>query len=252
MSMEPGWYPDPFSSGGYVRWWDGQRWGASTSVGAATPVSDQPGAPVALPPPAPMPAAPEASADRGAPPPFPVATYGARVGARIIDWVLQGLLTTPFFLWLLWPSFSTLLGALPSDGSMPSDAAIQRFQSDVVGRSLALSALSLVVSFLYEVPQNVVWGRTLGKRVTRIRIRAMAADTGISWLQAVVRWATYSIGSLVTNGLFGVLDYLWPLWDRPFRQALHDKTARTVVVPAVARAVPATDAQHPYGGVPFD
>jgi hypothetical protein len=28
----------------------------------------------------------------------------------------------------------------------------------------------------------------------------------------------------------GLLDALWPLWDRPLHQCLHDKVASTVVV----------------------
>ena len=37
MAMAPGWYQDPFSTTGYVRWWDGERWGASTALPEGTP-----------------------------------------------------------------------------------------------------------------------------------------------------------------------------------------------------------------------
>ncbi len=38
-------------------------------------------------------------------------------------------------------------------------------------------------------------------------------------------------GTVIAGGLFLLLDDLWPLWDKPWQQALHDKAAKTVVVP---------------------
>lgn len=231
MSMEPGWYPDPFSSGGYVRWWDGQRWGASTSVGATELVGGQPGAPVPLPPPMPPLSGRGPSADGREQAPFALATWGSRAVARIIDALIEGAITTPFVLWLIWPAMQRYLDAAPADGSAPSDAVMTAFRTDVLAVSWQFTLISAAVSFAYQVPQNVRWGRTVGKRILRIRIRPLAEDVPLSWGRATIRWATYTVGVTLTNGLFGLVDYLWPLWDRPWRQALHDKTARTVVVP---------------------
>ena len=224
MAMEPGWYPDPFSSGGYLRWWDGQRWGASTSVST---LPEGPGAPASPPPPPPMPAyaAPAVA-------PFALAPWGSRAIARIIDSLLEGVLSLPFVMWLVWPAMQRLLAAVPSDGSSPSDAAVSAFQSDVLAASTAITLVSLTVALLYEVPQNKRWGRTLGKRALGIRIRPRDADGPLGWGQVLARWGAFEAMSIVAGGLLLVIDLLWPLWDRPFRQALHDKAARTVVVPA--------------------
>jgi uncharacterized RDD family membrane protein YckC len=243
MSMEPGWYPDPFSSGGYIRWWDGERWGASTSVSTTAPVNDQPGVPIQLPPPpSPGTASGSGSTPLGAPAyadpegrsrsvaPIPLASWPQRAGARIIDALIEGAIGTPFVVWLVWPAYSTLRDATP-DGALPSSGAITEFTNAVGAVSVAATVITLVVGFLYQVPQNVRWGRTVGKRVVGLRIRPLAEDGSLSWPQATVRWATYAIGSALTQGLFGIIDYLWPLWDKPWRQALHDKTARTIVVP---------------------
>jgi uncharacterized RDD family membrane protein YckC len=224
MSMQPGWYPDPFSSGGYVRWWDGQRWGASTSVGVGTDPSAPPSPP---PPPAP---APGAVAPLAPGSDAPLATWRSRALARIIDALIEGVLSLPFVLWLIWPALQKFFEAMPADGSPPSAAATATFQSEVLAVSIPLTVVSVVVTFLYQVPQNVAWGRTLGKRVLGIRIRSFAHDGTPGWGQSTVRWGTYTVGTLLTNGLFAVVDYLWPLWDKPWRQALHDKTARTLVV----------------------
>ena len=38
-------------------------------------------------------------------------------------------------------------------------------------------------------------------------------------------------GQLVIGFVFVLIDCLWPLWDKPWQQAIHDKAAKTVVVP---------------------
>ena len=42
---------------------------------------------------------------------------------------------------------------------------------------------------------------------------------------------SYAVGAAIVGGLFSIVDYLWPFWDKPWRQTIHDKTARTTVVP---------------------
>jgi uncharacterized RDD family membrane protein YckC len=238
-SMPAGWYPDPFSTTGYVRWWDGERWGASAPAPVAPP------APAATPvqgsgawstPVAPMPP-PPAYGGYGAPAygvpvaTFRVATWGSRAIARIIDSLIETVLTLPFAVWLMWPAFRDFIDTLPTDGSTPDESALLAFQTQLFGLSLALSLISAVVTFLYEVPMNVRSGQTLGKRMLGIRIRPLAQDVPLTWAQASIRWGTYTVGAMVAGGLFTLLDYLWPLWDKPWSQALHDKAAKTVVVP---------------------
>lgn len=251
MSMQPGWYPDPFSSGGYVRWWDGQRWGASQSAPAPGPATAAPATAPAptgwIDPSVPLPLPPPTAPDSGIPgygapaygapygaaiATFPLASWGSRAVARIIDSVIVAVLSMPIAITLLWPAISDFVASAPADGSLPSDASMAAFQAQLLGLSLTLSLLSAAITFAYEVPQNVRWGRTLGKRVMGIRIRPLAQDVPLTWAQATIRWGTYTVGVLVAGGFFTLLDYLWPLWDKPWRQALHDKTAKTVVVPA--------------------
>jgi uncharacterized RDD family membrane protein YckC len=160
-----------------------------------------------------------------------LASYGQRALALILDLVLEGIVLVPAILVIVWPSITRLVDSLPADGT-PSQDAITRYQSDILAMSWQLTVVSVIVTFLYQVPQNAIWGRTVGKRVVGIRIRPFAADGRLTWLQATIRWGTYTAGTLLTNGLFAILDLAWPLWDRPWRQALHDKTARTIVVAA--------------------
>ena len=233
MAMEPGWYPDPFSSGGYVRWWDGERWGASTSAGTTAPTSNAPGNPVPMPPP-PAPASyggagyAEARPDA---PPIPLATWPQRAAARILDSLIEGVIALPFVLWLVWPAVQRFVDAVPTDGSAPSQEAMTALQGDLLAVSTTITVIAVVVSLLYQAPQNKRWGRTVGKRALGIRIRPFAADGPLTWGQVLSRWAVFEVFSLIVGGLLLIIDCLWPLWDKPWRQALHDKVARTIVVP---------------------
>ena len=196
--MEPGWYPDPFSSGGYVRWWDGERWGASTSVGTTAPTSSPPGAPVPLPPPPPAmpppagyPGAQYSAAPGQASAPLPLASWVSRAMAWLLDSFAMGLLALPFTAWLVWPAVQRLVDSLQATSSTSAQAALSTFQSDIGSASTALLVVSVVVSLVYTVPQNRRWGQTLGKRALGIRIRPLAEDVQLSWAQVLLRWIVF-------------------------------------------------------------
>ena len=80
MSMAAGWYPDPFSSAAYLRWWDGTAWSSQTRLAQNPPAQ--------TPPPALAPQAPPYQVPYGTPypgpyaarptAPFPLATWGLR------------------------------------------------------------------------------------------------------------------------------------------------------------------------------
>lgn len=228
MSMAAGWYPDPFSSAGYLRWWDGTRWTSQTTL----PVDPQ--APAAQPQPV---AAPYPQHGYGAPAQvatFRVASWGARLAAYLIDALLMSVVLVPVYVVMLWPALRDFIDSIPTDGSRVPVATMTTFEARVLGMSLAMSLVSLVVMFLYMVPQNVRYGRTVGKRVLGIRIRMLAEDRNPRWSEATIRYAVFGLGTAVAGGIFVLVDCLWPLWDKPWAQALHDKAAKTVVVP-VAR-----------------
>jgi uncharacterized RDD family membrane protein YckC len=259
MTMARGWYSDPFSSA-YLRWWDGERWTASTVVAGQGPPPAPPGSP------APPPAAPTVTptAPTAAPPPygqppaygqpspyaqqppwgpysappwppqvatFPLASWGSRFAARLIDWLILAVVLLPVGIALLWSPFRDFINSLPTDGRGPSQQVITDFYAQIFGRVMALTVLSLVLQFVYEVPQLVAYGRTPGKRLMGLRIRPLAEDRLPSWREATIRWGVVALGSIVGGGLFTLLDDLFPLWDKPWQQTLHDKAAKTVVVP---------------------
>lgn len=240
MSMQPGWYPDPFSSGGYVRWWDGQRWGQSTAVTQADAgTMTDPGAPVPLPPPAPAPMPPQGAGGPAELPldadglPVPLATWGSRAIAKIIDWVIESVIAAPFILFVVRDAFLRFwdaVQALPADTVTVPPPVMTQLTTDVTAQLVPITVVTVLVGFLYTVPQDAIWNRTLGKRMLGIRIRPKVSDGRLGWLRATVRWAVWTVFAEAFSGLLLLLDILWPLWDRPWRQAIHDKAATTIVV----------------------
>jgi uncharacterized RDD family membrane protein YckC len=87
------------------------------------------------------------------------------------------------------------------------------------------------VQFAYEVPQLVKYGQTVGKRITKIRVRPLAEDRLPSMKEATIRFGVIALGGVFGQGVFTLLDFLFPLWDKPWQQSLHDKAAKTIVVP---------------------
>ncbi|MGV9777085.1 RDD family protein, partial [Streptosporangium sp. NPDC003464] len=100
----------------------------------------------------------------------------------------------------------------------------------------------------YEVFMLGRNGTTLGKQIIGIKVVPVGGqlvsniDMGSALKRALVLFGSYIVNglsallgflSLLVNlvvGVFVLVDVLWPLWDKPLQQALHDKVAKTVVV----------------------
>ncbi len=87
-------------------------------------------------------------------------------------------------------------------------------------------AVLLVIGLLYEVLPTAKWGRTLGKKLCGIQVRDIEAHEPPTFGGALKRWLVYGVLGLLA---VGVLNVLWCVFDRPWRQCWHDKAARTFV-----------------------
>jgi uncharacterized RDD family membrane protein YckC len=241
-SMPAGWYPDPFSSGGYVRWWDGERWGQSTALepGQAPPpppsgARRQPGQ--AQPAyswttpdqaRAAYPTGAQASGDVAFDGTY-LASYGQRVLAFLLDVVIQSVVLVPLIIWLEGPLYADLSAALDANGGQLTQAMFDSLVKQAQQNSLSLTIATLLVTGVYVIPQVALYGRTLGKRAVGLRVRSLAGAGDVTWRQSIIRWSVVAVGWSICSVLL-VVDFLWPLWDKPARQAVHDKGARTIVV----------------------
>lgn len=138
-----------------------------------------------------------------------LATWGQRFGASLLDFVIVMV------------PLGIVLGA----------AGVGTFRSGDDGVNYSVgnlgSVINMAVWFLYTALMHQRGGQTLGKRIVKIRVVAEGGaplDTK-TWIRSGVQtvlWVTC---------LGGLLDHLWPLWDKN-RQTLHDKAAATYVVTA--------------------
>jgi uncharacterized RDD family membrane protein YckC len=171
----------------------------------------------------------------------PLASYGQRAGAFIIDWILQLLLGLVFGGYFLWQAMADYMrGALDmanqvEAGTQPDiQGLIERVDA---GALMVYSIIGIGVFFLYQWYFLKRSGQTPGKAVCNISVRELARP-GVPSSAAVLRRVGFAVALFVLQalpllGLFGfvgrILDLLWPAWDQQ-RQALHDKAAGTVVV----------------------
>ncbi|MFD7238083.1 RDD family protein [Streptomyces syringium] len=87
----------------------------------------------------------------------------------------------------------------------------------------------LLFGVLYEALPTAKWGRTLGKKLCGVRVLDIESHDTVPFGAALRRWLVYGVlGVLVV----GVVNVLWCLVDRPWRQCWHDKAARTFVASA--------------------
>ncbi|GGV32965.1 RDD family protein [Streptomyces spectabilis] len=143
----------------------------------------------------------------------PLADSGKRVLARIIDMVLVGIVV-----WALSWLFGTHEYDLDPD---KVDA----------GKSFGQSLLAAVLYIAYDSYFISKSGQTLGKKWLGMRV-ANLNDGATPTLQsalarAAVLWVPFAFCcACVWTAICGG----WSFFDKPYKQGLHDKAAKTVVV----------------------
>lgn len=145
----------------------------------------------------------------------PLADSGKRVLARIIDMVLVGIVVG---------LLSWLFGTAAYD-----------IDPDEVntGKSFGQSLLAAVLYIAYDTYMISKTGQTLGKKWLGMRV-ANLNDGATPTLQtalarAAVLWLPFAfccacVWTVICGG--------WSFFDKPYKQGLHDKAAKTVVVSA--------------------
>lgn len=147
----------------------------------------------------------------------PLATLGQRFLARVIDTVILVALDI---------TMSSLV--LRGDMAHPRDASY--------GKQVLVGMLTFVLYFAYEGAMTAARGQTLGKMALRIRAARLsdgAVPGPAGWRRAAVYALPGVLSAVLIGPLFWLLNSLWCTWDKPYRQCLHDKAAKTVVVAAV-------------------
>ncbi|GAB3212142.1 RDD family protein [Marinactinospora thermotolerans] len=170
----------------------------------------------------------------GAPPTGGIAEWWQRLVARIIDAVI---VFVPVFLVNLLLG-SVLLSARPILIDPETNQVVP--SGSLVAMTLLMLVISTVIVLLYEGLCLMKWGATVGKRALGLRVvpqrgpRGVGLPPGTSFLRALAWWIYVPLNFVPVvswfSWLWPIINGLWPLWDRPDRQSLNDKIARTVVV----------------------
>ncbi|WP_234104883.1 RDD family protein, partial [Streptomyces venezuelae] len=154
------------------------------------------------------------------------AGLGRRLLARLVDTLVLGALVGAAAFPLVTAALDHIDGKI--EAAKQSGATVQVWLVDgttSVQFGIALAAF-LVIGVLYEVLPVAKWGRTLGKKLCGIEVRDIEAHQPPRFGAALRRWLVYGVLGLLA---IGVLNVLWCLFDRPWRQCWHDKAARTFV-----------------------
>ncbi|ELP70572.1 RDD family protein [Streptomyces turgidiscabies] len=143
----------------------------------------------------------------------PLADGGRRVLARLIDMILVGVVV-----WLLTWGFN--VNEYDVDGDKIE-----------YGRSIGQSAIAAVLYIAYDTILISRTGQTLGKKWLHLRVANLDNGATPSVQSALVRslvlWIPFAfccacIWTAISGG--------WSFFDKPYKQGLHDKAAKTVVV----------------------
>ncbi|MET9673332.1 RDD family protein [Streptomyces sp. NPDC006482] len=153
----------------------------------------------------------------------PLAESGRRILARLIDWLIVAvplaIIGIPFDIYT----------RATEDGSDFGDTV----NSLNGGSQLVFQLITIVAYVAYDTVMTAKYGQTLGKKLLKLRV-AMLNDGSTppmsqSLLRAVVLWLPALICCAC---LWPLLLLILILVDKPYKQGLHDKAAKTVVVTA--------------------
>ncbi len=178
------------------------------------------GSPPPAPPPPPY-GSPAQPPSGGAAPVY--ADMGRRLGARLIDGILVGIVLV-------------VLGGILFGGAATQVTVDQQTGQVTEGTGALIAAylsyifLALVLTLAYEVVLIALRGATVGKQLLGIKVVREADGQIPGWAPSALRWLIPQLGGLVC-GIGQLVVYLSPLWDATKRnQGWHDKVAKTLVV----------------------
>ncbi|MFI9718041.1 RDD family protein [Streptomyces sp. NPDC052396] len=157
------------------------------------------------------------------------ASLGRRLAARLVDTLLLGGVVSTVAI-PLWNKSVAHIDTKVDQARRSGQTVTVWLLDGTTGTYLAVVlAVLLVAGVLYEALPMAKWGRTLGKKLCGVRVLGIESHDTPSFGEALRRWLVYGLlGALA----IGVLNVLWALFDRPWRQCWHDKAAGTFVAAA--------------------
>ncbi|NSC21929.1 RDD family protein, partial [Streptomyces albus subsp. chlorinus] len=154
------------------------------------------------------------------------AALGRRFGARLVDLVL----TLAVGAGAAFPFVGKAVDHIEAKVDAVEQAGVTQrvwLIDGTTGVYLAV-VLGVLLAFglLYEVLPTARWGRTLGKKLFGLSVANIEGHDRPGFGKSCLRWLVHGVLGVLVVGLVNVA---WCLFDRPWRQCLHDKVAGTFV-----------------------
>ena len=169
-----------------------------------------------------------------------LAPLGARLAARLIDIAVVFLLNVLVNGWFVWrfvqevrPLSDELTRRWLAGDS--STEGLPQVSAQADGLQVAILVIAVALWFAYEVPALAGSGQTFGKRLLGLKVVSLTEQQQLGFGGSFRRWNLLGLPVFLWSCcgigfLLQLIDCMFPLFDRPLRQALHDKRALTVVV----------------------
>ncbi|MGK5500143.1 RDD family protein [Streptomyces sp. URMC 125] len=154
------------------------------------------------------------------------AGLGRRLGARLVDGLVTAAVTGAVAFPFVGPSVDHFREQVEEVEQAGVTRQVWLVDGTTGGYLAIVLGAFLLFGLLYEVLPTARWGRTLGKRLFGVTVLGIEEQDTPSFGAALRRWLVYGVLSLVG---IGVVNALWCLFDKPWRQCWHDKAARTFV-----------------------
>lgn len=225
MKAAPGWYQDPGGAPGQLRYYDGQQW------------TEHRAAPAVFPTPMPYPPHPGAPmvGEKTTPDGRPLASWGLRLAAQLIDNMILGVLNLVVTLPVLLPIIENQANSDQqwADTHPGQIRPIDPFwiYRDHWHALILLGAFGIITSAIYYMGSWRWKQASPGKLAIGLRIEYRDSSDPLTWGAIVKRWLVLGgVGIFsIVGSLFRLVDCLWPLWDKQ-SQALHEKWPKTNVI----------------------
>ncbi|MFF1506244.1 RDD family protein [Streptomyces sp. NPDC058326] len=151
----------------------------------------------------------------------PLAESGKRILARIIDWLIIAIplavIGIPFDIYT----------RATEDGNDFGDTV----NSLNGGSQLVFQLITIVAYVAYDTVMTARNGQTLGKKLMKLRVAMLNDGSTPPMSQSLLRALVLWLPALICCAcLWPLLILILILVDKPYKQGLHDKAAKTVVV----------------------
>ncbi|MGW7415601.1 RDD family protein [Streptomyces sp. NPDC054863] len=154
------------------------------------------------------------------------AGLGRRLAARLLDTVVLGAAVAAVAVPLVTQAVDHIDEKIRAAKLSGTTVTVYLLDATTVGFLGVILGTFLVLGVLYEAVPTAKWGRTLGKKAFGLQVRDIEEHEPPRFGGALRRWLVYGVLGILG---VGVLNVLWCLVDRPWRQCWHDKAARTFV-----------------------